>query len=268
MERDITHDVRPETCFNTRMEQRRRPTDHLPIRPQHCTPTVLRAVLRRTPFLAPLSETDIARVAEEFQQRHYEAGTVIQRAGEMATRLAVIAAGTVKIMRPTLDGQDVVLDILAPGDFFGSLAQLGEPVYTETAIAQTDCCILAITPEQFRSLLERYPAVAIATLELVAGRLQSANRTIEQLSAHPVEQRVAATLLNLAERLGRREEDGIVIETPLSRQDLADMTGAKVETVSRIMSEFRRLDLVGGGRRWIVVRDLEGLRDMVTEAAV
>lgn len=166
---------------------------------------------------------------------------------------------TIRLGRPTIDGQDVLLDILGPGDHFGSLAELGDTTYREDVIAHTDCCILSTTADAFRRVLQRYPAVALATLDLVAERLRAAHETIEQMSVYPVERRVAATLLKLAERAGRRDGDALLIEMPLSRQDLADMTGAKVETVSRVMSELRRAGLVESGRRWIAIRDRERL---------
>jgi CRP-like cAMP-binding protein len=101
--------------------------------------------------------------------------------------------------------------------------------------------------------------VALATLEFVALRLREAHETIEQLSAYSVEQRVAATLLKLANRLGRSEGSATLIEMPLSRQDLADMTGATVETISRVMSDLRRAGIVESGRRWISILDHERL---------
>jgi CRP-like cAMP-binding protein len=243
-------------------ERRRSPVERVTVSPLHCTPAELRRILAGTPFFAPLPVDDVDRIAANFRQTDFRAGETIHRAGDAATRLAIVAAGMVKLSRPTADGQDVVVNILTAGDYFGSLADLGDAVYTEDATAQTDCCILMATAQEFHELLERYPAVALATLQLVAERLRDAHQSIEQLSAYPVERRVAATLLMLADRVGRSEGAGILIEMPLSRQDLADMTGAKVETVSRIMSEFRRTGLVESGRRWIAVTDPTGLADL------
>ncbi len=240
-------------------ERRRSPVEPVDISPLHCTPVQLRNILSGTPFFAPLPEDEINRLAVRFRQTHFQAGESIYRAGDPAAQLAIVAAGMVKLSRPTPDGQDVVVSILTSGDYFGSLAALGDATHTEDATAQTDCCVLIATAEEFRGLLERYPAVALATLQLVAERLQSAHAVIEQLSAYPVERRVASTLLLLARRVGRAEGDRILIEMPLSRQDLADMTGAKVETVSRTMSEFRKAGLIDSGRRWIAVVELDRL---------
>ena len=247
-------------------DRRRTPIEPISLSPGHCTPAEMRRILGSTPFFRQLPAAEVDRIASGFRETHVAAGAVIHRAGEPATRLCIVAAGMVKVARPTPDGQDVVIDILAPGDFFGSLAQLGDAVHTSDVTAQTACCLLTIASEEFQSVLERYPPVALATLEFVAARLRDAHETIEQLSAYPVEQRVATTLLKLGSRLGRRDGGAILIEMPLSRQDLADMTGAQVETVSRVMSEFRRAGLIDSGRRWISLLDREQLAQIASGA--
>lgn len=162
----------------------------------------------------------------------------------------------------------MLLDFLGPGEHFGSLAKLGDATYREDVTAQTPVCVLFTTAAGFQELLHRYPAVALATLEMVAGRLRSAQSVIEQLSAYPVEHRVAATLLHLADKSGKEKDGHTLIDMPLSRQDIADMTGAKVETVSRIMSEFRREELIDSGRRWISVLDRDGLARLTEDTLV
>src|SRR5699024_119628 len=129
-------------------------------------------------------------------------GDRIQTAGDAATRLSIVAAGMVKVARPTLDGQDVLLDFVGPGGYFGSLVELGDSAYREDVTAHTDCCVLHTTSETFDSVLQRYPSVVLASLQIVATRLNEAQATIEQFSAMPVEQRVASVLLHLVSRTG------------------------------------------------------------------
>ena len=223
------------------------------ITPAQCTPDALRRVLSGTPFFGALSEAEIEAVAASFRQVHYAAGEVIQHAGESAERLSIVAAGMVRLVRPTVDGTDVLLEIRHPGEFFGSLSLLGQASYAEDVTAHTFCCVLHAAAAEFQQLLERYPSAALATLAYVAERLRHAHETIEQLSAHPVEQRIASVLLRLANRVGRQRETDLLIDMPLSRQDLADMTGATVETASRVVSELRREGVLASGRGWIAV---------------
>ncbi len=245
------------------MARRRSPVEPIDIHPDlHCSVEDQCRLLGASPFFAGLSADQVDDVQRRFQQQHYQAGDVIQRAGDPATRLSIVALGVVKMARPTLDGQDVLLDFLGPGEHFGSLADLGDETYSDDVTAHTSCCILFTTSEKFRQLLQEYPIVAIATLEIVAARLRDAHVVIQHLSTSPVEQRVAAVLLHFARKAGTKQENGILIDMPLSRQDVADMTGAQVETVSRVMSEFRRKGLIDSGRMWIAVLDAEGLAEI------
>ena len=242
--------------------RRRSPVEPVEIEAHHCSPAEQRRLLGGTPFFRRLPPEEIDEATASFRQADFPAEATIHLSGDSAERLSIVAAGMVKLVRPTPEGQDVLLDILGPGDYFGSLAALGDHVYREDAIAHTHCCILYTTSDEFRRLLQQFPAVSLATLDLVAERLRSAQETIEQISAYPVDQRLAATLLKLARRVGREEDGSILIEMPLSRQDLADMTGAKVETVSRVMSELRRAGLIDSGRRWIAIRDEDALAEL------
>jgi CRP-like cAMP-binding protein len=228
----------------------------------HCSLEDQRRLLGASPYFASLQPEQILHIQKRFGQHHYEVGESIQVAGEPASRISVVAAGLVKVSRPTPDGQDVLLDFLGPGEHFGSLAVLGSTVYPEDVVAHTSCCILFTTAQSFQEILRAYPPVAVASLEIVAARLRDAQSTIEQLSAYPVEHRVASALLHLAKRRGKPQGTEVLIEMPLSRQDIADMTGAKVETVSRVMSDFRRAGIIESGRRWISVLDVQALSDL------
>lgn len=248
------------------MARRKSPVQQTQIEPHVlCSIDDQRRLLSESPFFSRLSADEIHDVQRLFRQQHYDEGASIQLAGEPATRLSIVAAGTVKMVRPTPDGQDVLLDFLGAGEHFGSLAALGDAVYREDVTAQTSCCVLYTTAEIFEQLLSRYPVVALSTLEIVAARLLTAQTAIEHLSAYPVEHRVAATLLHLAGKRGKDEGESVLIDMPLSRQDIADMTGAKVETVSRILSDFRRESLIDSGRRWISILDPDRLAKLTDD---
>jgi CRP-like cAMP-binding protein len=98
----------------------------------------------------------------------------------------------------------------------------------------------------------------------MAKRLQKAHEIIRQLSALPVDQRVASTLVRLADKFGQPDEVGFLIQLPLSRQDLAQMTGSTPETVSRVLSEFKREGLIRTGREWVALLDQDALTRLFT----
>jgi len=240
--------------------RRKSPVEHEHIEPQMCTVDLRLSILRQLPFFQGLTDQAIGEINPIFREQGYDAGAFIHFAGDRADRLYVVVAGKVKLIRHEPTGQEVVLDLLVPGDFFGSLPVLGEDTYPDTAQAHTTCCVLTITPHAFQDILQRYPQVSLALLEIVSSRLREAREVIHQLSASPVESRLAATLLKLADKLGEKRGDEVLIQLPLSRQDLADMTGATAETASRVMSQFRRQKLIRSGRRWMSLTDLDGLK--------
>ncbi len=239
--------------------RRRTPLEVDDAEPQACTHDVRLRLLGRVPFFAGLAAPDVARINLSFHDRGAEAGDLISAAGDEARRLYVVLSGKVKVVRHTLAGQDVVLDLLGPGDFFGTLSVLGDNEYPDTAYAQTGCCVISVAAADFQAIMQRYPPVALAALAIVQERLHAAHDLIRQLSAEPVECRIAAALLRLAGRLGRVEGDRIVIQSPLSRQDLADMVGTTLETASRVISQFRKDGLIDSGRHWIAIRNRQKL---------
>lgn len=246
-------------------ERRTTPLTPEDTQPHMCSVHTRLAVLGKVPFFASLDARALDRVNAQFREVGYAAGKAIYFAGDSADRLYVVASGKVKLSRHTLSGQDVVLDILAPGDFFGSLAILGDATYPDTAQAQTAVCVLGIHAQEFQQVLFQHPSVALAVLQVTAERLHAAHESIRQLSAFSVERRIAAVLLKLAEKLGEPSEEGVLIQTPLSRQDLADMTGTTLESASRVMSQFQKQGVIRSGRQWVAIADLPGLHAVAQE---
>lgn len=171
----------------------------------------------------------------------------------------MIAEGKVKLLQHAASGRNVLLELLTNGEFFGNLAALGVAAYPDTAQAQTAGCILSIRSDDFRQLLDEHPGLALKTLAVMADRLRTANQRVLQLSAMPVDKRIAFTLLELGKKLGRQQETGLLIDAPLSRDDLAEMTGATTETVSRVMSQMQSSGIIESGRQWVAITDWERL---------
>ncbi len=238
------------------------------IDPAACTLDYRLKIIGRLPFFKHLPGAAIKEINLLFHDRSFPAGQRIYFEGDTAKSLYLIAMGRVKLMRSTTSGHEVLLDILHGGEYFGNLDILGAPAYNETAVTQTDCCILQISSEDFGGILKRYPDVAIKVLGAVGERLQESREQVTQLSTYSIEQRIASALLRLANKLGEEREQGVLIQLPFSRQDLAAMTGATTETVSRVMSRFSDEGLIKSGRKWVAVADPTGLEQVIHRGAV
>lgn len=233
--------------------------------PQLCTIHLRLKILRQLPFFKSLPDQAIEAVNTLFRAEAYEAGQFLYYAGDPAVKLYVIAEGQVKLLRHAPAGQEVIVNMLVPGEFFGSLPILGETTHADTAQAHASGCLLTITAEHFQDILQQHPGVSLSLLEIVSARLREAREIIQRLSASPVESRLAATLIKLAAKIGQDKDGKLLIQMPLSRQDLAEMTGATIETVSRSMSQFQKQGLIESGRRWVAITDLEGLEAVIDQ---
>lgn len=243
-------------------KRRRSPVEAETAEPQLCTIERRLEVLQQVPFFAGLPPEAVERINEHFVEKGYQPDEFIFLEGETAARLYVVASGKVKVLQHTLDGQEVLLDVLAPGEHFGSLTALGDDVYPNTAQAQTGVCALSISAGDFRKLLGAYPSIAVKVLDIVGERLRSAQDRVRQLSAYPVEQRIALTLLRLAEKLGEAHDEGLLIQMPLRREDLAAMTGTTTETASRTLRRLQQEGVVNTGRQWVAIADRERLQEL------
>ncbi len=225
-------------------------------------------IIGRLPFFKHLPPEAIVEINLLFDDRDVAAQQTIYFEGDPNEYLFLVAMGKVKLMRHTTSGREVLLDILRGGEYFGSLTFLGGTGYIETAIAQTDCCILQISSSNFERVLQKYPDVSIKVLQAVGQRLEESQEIVKQLSTYSADQRIAAALVRLARKMGEHKGAGTLIQLPFSRQDLAAMTGATVETVSRVMSRFSEDGLVRAGRKWVEIRDFDRLEQIAKEGAV
>jgi CRP-like cAMP-binding protein len=236
--------------------------------PEFCSLEYRLKIIGRLPFFKHLPVDAISRINALFHDRDVSANERIYFEGDEADHLYLVAMGKVKLVRHPASGREVWLDILHGGEYFGALTMLGRGAHTETAIAQTDCCILQISSADFVSILLENPEVARKALEVVSRRLAESQEIIKQLSSYTVEQRIAATLLRLAGKLGETRGENVLIQLPFSRQDLAAMTGATTETVSRVMSRFAEERLIRSGRKWVSITDAKRLKQLAESGAV
>ena len=225
-------------------------------------------IIGRLPFFRHLPSQEIEKINRLFEDRDIAAEQGIYYEGDPAENLYLVAMGKVKLMRHTSSGRDVLLDILRGGEYFGNLTAISGRGYMETAIAQTAGCVLQISSQNFEKILQHHPDVMMKVLKAVGQRLEEFQEVIKQLSVYTVDQRIAAALIRLVEKVGEERSTGTLIQVPFSRQDLAGMTGTTIETVSRVMSRFAADGLIRTGRKWVAVKDLEHLREIAKEAAL
>ncbi|HUG42992.1 MAG TPA: Crp/Fnr family transcriptional regulator [Acidobacteriota bacterium] len=190
-------------------------------------------------------------------QKEPEANFFVQ--GQKASKFFVVISGRVKVSQVTPEGHQIVVRYAGAGEMFGCVPLFGGDEYPATATAVTRCKALTWNRAAVDRLTERFPRIAINALELLGKELSGLRARYRELATERVERRIARALLRLVGQAGRKVEDGVLIEFPLSRQDLAELTGTTLHTVSRILSGWEQKGIVRSGRRRIVIRSPHGL---------
>src|SRR4030065_1640511 len=137
--------------------------------------------------------------------------------------LYVVVQGEVKLLKQTEDGREMIVEMAYPGEIFGEEAIFDGQPYPMTAQALTDVEPLAISRTDFFTFLRDNPDLALEIITELGTRLREAQNTIRALAMERVEWRIARILLILSRKAGVVGEDGVSIDLPLPRQEIADM---------------------------------------------
>ncbi len=215
--------------------------------------------LQQARLLQGLNAADLTAVARSGRSRTVERGGFVFQQGQAAVALYVLTLGQARLTQITPEGHQTLLRFLGPGEMLGAIAVLGQEVYPATAEAVVDCQALAWEAETMTRLMERYPQLALNALYLLAVQIRELQERFQALTTERVERRVARALVRLTQHAGQKVEGGVLINLPLSRQDLAEMTGTTLYTVSRILSRWEDDGLVESGRERILIRRPHGL---------
>jgi CRP-like cAMP-binding protein len=186
-------------------------------------------------------------------------GARLFRQGAAAQLFYVLQEGRVKLTQLTPDGQLALLRLVVPGEAFGGIAALGQRTYPVSAEVAEDCVALSWNGRAMERLLRAHPQLAINYIELLTERLHDMQSRYEELATEQVEQRLARMLLRLVQRAGRRVEAGVLVDVRLSRQELAEMTGTSLFTVSRILNRWQEAGVIQSSRQRVLVRQPHGL---------
>jgi len=224
--------------------------------------TIDRNHIRTLPVFAGMDETAFALLLGQAVCRAVPKGSTVFKQGEEAHQFYLLLQGRLKVMQVTADGQQIIVRVVNPGDLFGFALALGRKDYPATPVAAVDSVVLAWPMAMMADFMAHNPALAVNTMQMIGRRLDAAHNRIREISTQEVEQRVAHAVLRLVREAGVEERDGTRIDFPVSRQDIAELTGTTLHTVSRIISQWQSKGWVEGGRQTLLVCDLRRLRQI------
>jgi CRP/FNR family transcriptional regulator, cyclic AMP receptor protein len=219
----------------------------------------------KEPFWYALSERHRDELRRAGSVRHYQPGEVIVREQERSDFAVVVLDGCVRVSTQSSGGYQTILGLRDAGDLVGELAGIDGRPRSATLSALTAVEALILPAVSFRAFLRAFPDAAATMHGTVSARLREADHYRAAAGAETTPQRLAGLLLYLGGRYGVTvDTGGVLIELPLSQEDLAGLILASQRTLGRLLEQLRERRIIVTGRRTILLLDLAALRELAT----
>jgi CRP-like cAMP-binding protein len=194
--------------------------------------------LKTTPIFKGLDEELLSRILADSYGRDYTKDEYLFYQEDPAEAFYICVEGRIKLTQLTPDGNQVIMHYPGPGEVFGLIAVLRGIRFPVAAQAVEDSRVIAWKDSVMTDWMRREPEIALNAIRILAVFIENFQDRITELSTERVERRIARTLLRLAQQAGHKEANGIRINVQLTRQDLAEMAGTTLYTVSRTLSKW------------------------------
>ncbi len=221
-----------------------------------------RTLIAHFPIFEGFSAEELDSILKSVRSVRYASGQMLFEQGGQAHSFFFLLHGHLRVTKMTSDGKQIGVRYINPGEFCGIAPALGADRYPATAAPVDDSILLIWPAASWLPLAERVPKLAARVMQMLGGRLQEAHERVIELATQTADRRIANILLDLIEKSGRTDASGTEIRFPISRQDIAEMTGTTLHTVSRLLSAWEEKGIVKSGRRRIVITDKDALRKM------
>ncbi len=206
-----------------------------------------------------LDQASLSRVVGAATTRKLPPGSILFSQSDEPTEVHFIVSGAVKLLQAGAHGPPLVSTYCGPGSLLGCFTAFGAKAHVYTASAVGDVLVLSWSASSFEACLRQYPPISRNAMMIVSGEAQEGFERVREFASEHVEQRVAHIIGRLARVFESDSGNAANVWLPLSRQDLAEMSGATLFTVSRIMTAWEKLGILQSGRQRFRILDAEGL---------
>ncbi|MBS1271732.1 MAG: CRP-like cAMP-activated global transcriptional regulator [Candidatus Marinimicrobia bacterium] len=218
------------------------------------------SILATVPIFADLDGDALDKLSGLLRKRTYPKNKMILMEEDEGDMLFIIDEGSVKITRISEDGREVILSMLNAGDFFGEMSIFDGDARSANVVTLEESEVFLLKRSDFLHLLEKYPGISISLLQELAGRIRKSDELIESLSLGDAENRIALTLLRLADDLGIYKAGKVEIDNLPYQQDIANMAGTSRETVSRTLKLLEDKGYIQKDGHSLTILDYEGFK--------
>jgi CRP/FNR family transcriptional regulator, cyclic AMP receptor protein len=225
------------------------------------------SALQRSEVFEALSPGEMARLLGIVEQLDLPKHHQIFGPGSPNTSLYFIEHGSVRVTRPSPDGKSfVILSLFGPGELLGNIDWV-EDTHDCSAETLEESRIFQMSRRDFEQLVRENPSFALSLIQILGTRLKQAQSRIEDLVFRQVPSRVAKLFLNLADNHGKMTPAGIILDLPLTHQEIADIVGSSRVTVTQVLNRFRSMNWVAIKSKRVTINDIAALEDLIASDA-
>ncbi len=213
----------------------------------------IRPVVTQSALFNELSDDDLTAVMNAGRIIKIPEGEFFFHQGEDADMMYVLLTGRVKLSQVSGDGQQIIIDYFGPGNGLGVIVALSYMEYPLSSEAIEPCTAVGWSRETMRQLMREYPQLGLNGINMIGRRFALLQKRLQEMATERVEQRVARAILRLVRQFGRRTESGVLLDIPITREELAQLTGTNLYSVSRILSKWEQAGYIHTGRKEIIL---------------
>lgn len=216
--------------------------------------------LKQVNLFKGMSKEEMAELARLTQMKSFRKKEIIFLPGQPGNHVYLLKQGVVKISKVTTGGHELTLALLKPGEIFGELEAVDEGVRDTQAEAHSDVLICVLSRQDLTRLMEAKPELGIRLSKLIGFRRRVIENRLENLVFKSVAQRLVLLLLELADKFGEKDAQGIRIDLPLTHEDLANLIGTARATLTEVLNAFKKEGLLETEGKRITIKKPEGLK--------
>ncbi|MEW6739970.1 MAG: Crp/Fnr family transcriptional regulator [Nitrospirota bacterium] len=219
--------------------------------------------LKKIPIFSALNDEELKEIQSYLSKENFKKKQEIFSEGDPSDWFYILINGKVKITKMSVDGREIIIELISPPDFFGGFAVLKGFPYPANAVAMEDSNVIKISRHNLLKVIDRFPNVMYDMTANLGDRIREFHDTLKNIALERVESRIAALLLKLADKTGEKKDKTILINMRLTKQDIAEMVGTTVETTIRVMSKFKKSGFIDDKDGKVLIKDLDALESIV-----
>ncbi len=221
-----------------------------------------RAVLAQCGLFRRLTDNEREALFTRARMQRYAANESIFLMGSPGDSMVAVLKGTIRISVPSIDGKEIVLAILGPGEICGEIALLDGKERTADARAATDCTVVVLERRDVLAFFSQYPDAWSKLIDVLCERLRTADQQMAEFALSPVPVRLAKALLRLATSDGQPVNGRPVERVHLTQRELGNVIGATRESVNKYLRAWQRKGCVRIADRLVVITNRAAVEDL------